>query len=176
MATPTKTDPLFYHFDDVVVDCEKFRIQKGDQTRSLSPRSFDLLVYLIEHRNRVVEKQELFEQIWKESFVTDNALTRAVKDIRRAIGDDADAPRYVETVPERGDRFIAEVETPDETRHEPQHSTADAPQEKDGTRPGAATVLAQEPVRTELAGEAASRTGRLKITLYAAVCAAAAVA
>ena len=114
MATPTKTDPLLYHFDDVVVDCEKFRIQKGDQIRTLSPRSFDLLVYLIEHRNRVVEKQELFEHIWKESFVTDNALTRAVKDIRRAIGDDADAPRYVETVPKRGYRFIAEVKTPDE--------------------------------------------------------------
>ncbi|HET8676745.1 MAG TPA: winged helix-turn-helix domain-containing protein [Blastocatellia bacterium] len=160
MATPTKTDPLFYHFDDVVVDCEKFRIQKGDQTRTLSPRSFDLLVYLIEHRNRVVEKQELFEQVWKESFVTDNALTRAVKDIRRAIGDDADAPRYVETVPKRGYRFIAEVKTPDEIT----------------PRPDEATVLAQEPVRAEMAGEATSKTGRLKIILYAAVCAAAAVA
>ena len=170
MATPTKTDPLLYHFDDVVVDCEKFRIQKGDQTRTLSPRSFDLLVYLIEHRNRVVEKQELFERIWKESFVTDNALTRAVKDIRRAIGDDADAPRYVETVPKRGYRFIAEVKTPDENG---QQLDAVDSQERDA----AATVLAQEPVRPEMAGEAgdASRTSRLKIIAYAVVCAAAVV-
>ena len=160
MATPTKTGPLIYHFDDVVVDCEKFHIQKGDQTRTLSPRSFDLLVYLIEHRNRVVEKQELFEQVWKESFVTDNALTRAVKDIRRAIGDEADAPRYVETVPKRGYRFIAEVKTPDEI----------AP------HPDKATVLAQEPVRPEMGREATTKTGGQKIILYAAVCAAAVVA
>ncbi|HEX5736006.1 MAG TPA: winged helix-turn-helix domain-containing protein [Blastocatellia bacterium] len=171
MATPTNADPLLYHFDDVIVDCEKFRVQKGDQARTLSPRSFDLLVYLIEHRNRVVEKQELFEQIWKESFVTDNALTRAVKDIRRAIGDDADAPRYVETVPKRGYRFIADIKTPDENS---QLLNAADSQEKHV----AATVLAQEPVRPEMAREAgaASRTSGLKIIAYAVVCAAAAIA
>lgn len=98
-----------YHFDDVLVDCENFRIRKGGEARTLGPRAFDLLVYLIGQRGRVVEKQEMFEQVWKETFVTDNALTKAVKEIRRAIGDDADAPRYIETVPKRGYRFIAEV-------------------------------------------------------------------
>jgi TolB-like protein len=68
-----------------------------------------LLVYLIEHRGRVVEKQELFEQVWKESFVTDNALTQEIKNIRRAVGDMADAPRYIKTVHKHGYRFIAEV-------------------------------------------------------------------
>jgi TolB-like protein len=118
MPTRTHINTPLYHFDDVAVDRETFRIHKGDQTRTLTPRAFDLLVYLIEHRNRVVQKQELFEEIWKEAFVTDNALTRAIKDIRRVIGDDADAPRYIETVPKRGYRFIAEIETPQETKLE----------------------------------------------------------
>src|SRR5205809_5420390 len=109
MARPESLTPAFYYFDDVVVDRENFRLVKGDEIRALEPRAFDLLIYLIERRGRVVEKQELFEKVWKEAFVSDNALTRAVKEIRRAIGDDAGAPRYIETLPKRGYRFIAEV-------------------------------------------------------------------
>jgi len=109
MSTPIQIQTSEYHFDDVVVDCENFRVQKGAEVRTLAPRAFDLLVYLIEHRARVVDKQELFEQIWKDTFVTDNALTRSIKDVRRALGDPADKPRYIETIPKRGYRFIAEV-------------------------------------------------------------------
>jgi len=98
-----------YYFDDVVIDRDNFRVRKGDQLKAVTPRAFDVLLYLIEQRGRVVEKQELFEQIWKETFVTDNALMRAVKEIRRELGDDAGAPRYVETVHKRGYRFIAEL-------------------------------------------------------------------
>jgi DNA-binding winged helix-turn-helix (wHTH) protein/TolB-like protein/Flp pilus assembly protein TadD len=96
-------------FDDVVVDFDRFRIEKNGLPRKITPRAFDVLVYLVEHRDRIVEKQELFEQVWKESFVTDNALTRTIKEIRQVIGDDADAPRYIETFPKRGYRFIASV-------------------------------------------------------------------
>src|SRR5262249_44942644 len=88
---------------------EKFRIQKGGRVLALAPRAFDVLAYLIEHRERAVDKQELFTQIWKDTFVTDNALTRAVKEVRRVVGDDADSPRYLETIPKRGYRFIAEL-------------------------------------------------------------------
>jgi TolB-like protein/DNA-binding winged helix-turn-helix (wHTH) protein len=76
---------------------------------NLTPRAFDVLRYLIEHNDRVVEKAELFEQIWNERFVSDNALTRTVTDIRHSLGDRAESPRYIETVPKRGYRFIATV-------------------------------------------------------------------
>lgn len=109
MTDSSKIKSSVYRFDDVVIDCENFRVEKSGQNRTLSPRSFDILVFLIKRRGRAVEKQELFEQIWKDAFVTDNALTRVIKEIRRAIGDDADAPRYIETIPKRGYRFIAEV-------------------------------------------------------------------
>ena len=96
-----------YEFDDVRVDCRDFRVSKDGAARRITPRAFEVLLYLVENPGRVVGKQELFEQVWKESFVTDNALTRMIKEIRRVIGDDADVPRYIETVPKRGYRFIA---------------------------------------------------------------------
>jgi len=109
MQTPRRPNSPSYYFDDVMVDLENFRILKDDEPRPLEPRAFNLLVYLIENRGRVVEKQELFDQIWKDSFVTDNALPRAIKEIRRAIGDDAASPRHIETIPKRGYRFVAEL-------------------------------------------------------------------
>ena len=98
-----------YRFDDVVLDRGLFQVLKRGQARILQPRAFDLLVYLIEHRDRAVEKQELFDQIWKESFVTDDALAQEIKNIRHAIGDTAGTPRYIRTVHRHGYHFIADV-------------------------------------------------------------------
>jgi Tol biopolymer transport system component/DNA-binding winged helix-turn-helix (wHTH) protein len=109
METTSKPG-ICYRFDDVSIDCASLRVEKNSQPRKITPRAFDVLVYLASQHGRIVDKQELFEQVWKESFVTDNALTRAVKEIRQVIGDDADAPRYIETVPKRGYRFIADVQ------------------------------------------------------------------
>ena len=57
-----------YQFDDVVVDPSNFRVHKRDKVLNLAPRAFDLLVYLIKHAERVVEKQELFGQVWQGAF------------------------------------------------------------------------------------------------------------
>jgi adenylate cyclase len=100
---------LSYRFDDVVVDRDLFRLSKGGQPKIIEPRAFDLLIYLIEHRDRVVEKQELFDQVWKGSFVTDNALTQEIMNIRHALGDEAGTPRYIQTVRKHGYRLIADV-------------------------------------------------------------------
>lgn len=103
------TNALRYEFDDVVVDSDGFRVLKGGEARPLTPRAFDVLLFLIEQRDGVVEKRQLFDQFWSGSFVTDNALTRVIKEIRQAIGDDANAPRYIETIPKRGYRFIGQT-------------------------------------------------------------------
>jgi TolB-like protein/Tfp pilus assembly protein PilF len=103
------TNSSRYEFDDVVVDSDGFRVLKGGEARPLTPRAFDVLLFLIEQRDRVVEKRELFDQFWSGSFVTDNALTRVIKEIRQAIGDDANAPRHIETIPKRGYRFIGQT-------------------------------------------------------------------
>ncbi len=98
-----------YCFDDVSVDVENFRVRKNGQNVTLTPKGFDVLVFLLKNYGRVVEKQELFTNIWRGTFVGDNALTKIIKEIRHALGDSADQPRYIETIPKRGYRFIAEV-------------------------------------------------------------------
>ncbi|HZS08133.1 MAG TPA: LpqB family beta-propeller domain-containing protein [Blastocatellia bacterium] len=102
--------PLIYQFDDVQVDVETFRVLRDGSPLQLEPKAFEVLVFLINHPGRLVEKEELMEAVWKETFVTPNALTRAIAHLRKTLGDDARGARYIETVPTRGYRFIAEVE------------------------------------------------------------------
>ena len=109
MESSREDRPAAYPFDDVRVERHNFRVLKGGQPLTIEPRAFDVLIFLIEHRAYVVAKQELFEQVWKQSFVTDSALAQEIKNIRHAIGDSAHSPRYIETVHKHGYRFIAEV-------------------------------------------------------------------
>ena len=102
--------PLCYKFDDVRVDLQTFKVWRGDAQLPLEPKAFEALVYLINHRERLVEKNELLDAIWKDTFVTPNALTRVIACLRRALGDNAKETKYIETAPTRGYRFIAEVE------------------------------------------------------------------
>ncbi len=103
------TNENLYCFDDVTIDCENFRVQKDGQKVTLTPRAFDVLIFLMKNGERVIEKQELFEQIWKDTFVTNNALTKIIKEIRHALEDSADEPRYIETISKRGYRFIGKI-------------------------------------------------------------------
>jgi len=98
-----------YEFDDVVVQPGAFRVEKSGRPLSLEPKSIRLLLYLIEHRSQAVTKEELLREIWEDVAVTDNALTRVVAQLRRALGDDAKVARYIETIPTLGYRFVAEV-------------------------------------------------------------------
>ena len=109
MAAPPAT-PVSWTFDAVTVDPATFRVLVNGVPQALEPKSFRLLQFLIEHRDRVVSKEEIFQAVWAGAFVTDNALTRAIAQIRKAIGDDPKQPRYIETVPTIGYRFIAPVE------------------------------------------------------------------
>lgn len=109
MAAPPGP-PVSWRFDSVTVEPAAFRVLVNGTAQPLEPKSFRLLQFLIEHRERVVSKEEIFQAVWAGTFVTDNALTRVVAQIRKAIGDDPKQPRYIETVPTIGYRFIGLVE------------------------------------------------------------------
>jgi DNA-binding winged helix-turn-helix (wHTH) protein len=98
-----------YTFDDVQVDTAGFRVERAGQTVPLEPKAFDLLVLLLERHGNLVTKQEILDTVWRQTAVSDNALTRIVAHLRKALGDDARDARYIETVPTRGYRFIATV-------------------------------------------------------------------
>ncbi len=72
----------------------------------LIPRYFDLLVLLVEQRDRAVSKQQIFDRVWTDVVVSDSALTQAIRTIRRTLGDDPREPRFVRTVSRRGYQFV----------------------------------------------------------------------
>jgi eukaryotic-like serine/threonine-protein kinase len=98
-----------YQFDDVTLDPEAFSVQKSGRVVALEPKSIRLLLYLIQNRARAVSKDELLRSVWEDAAVTENALTRVVAQLRKALGDDVRVARYIETVPTIGYRFVAEV-------------------------------------------------------------------
>jgi len=101
---------ISYRFDNVRVDLQTFKVWRGGEQLPIEPKAFETLVFLINHRGRLVEKNELLDAVWKDTFVTPNSLTRVIARLRRALGDDAKEAKYIETAPTRGYRFIAEVE------------------------------------------------------------------
>lgn len=102
--------PVAWRFDAVVVDPATFCVVVNGEPQALEPKTFRLLQFLIEPRDCVVSKEKIFQAVWTGTFVSDNALTRAVAQIRQAIGDDHRNPRYIETIPTVGYRFVAQVE------------------------------------------------------------------
>jgi eukaryotic-like serine/threonine-protein kinase len=100
---------MIYQFDQFEVDDREFRLSDAGTPVQLEPKALRLLVYLIENRNRLVRKQELLDKVWPDAMVTENALTRAIGLLRKALNEDSRVPRYIETVPTAGYRFIANV-------------------------------------------------------------------
>jgi Tol biopolymer transport system component/DNA-binding winged helix-turn-helix (wHTH) protein len=98
-----------YEFGDFRVDMGRMALTRADAVIPLEPKAFDVLVYLVEHRGGLVTKDELLDAVWAGTFVTPNVLTRAVAQIRKALGDEAEDARFIETVSKRGYRFIPGV-------------------------------------------------------------------
>lgn len=100
-----------YCFADVEIDPLRGCLTRNGEEIYLRPRTLQVLIYLIEQRERLVTKEELMETIWKNTAVTDDALVQCVGDIRRALKDDPHRPQFVKTFPKIGYHFISpEVE------------------------------------------------------------------
>lgn len=102
---------MHFAFDGFTVDQHGYRLSHDGREVPLERRTFDLLCYLIEHRDRVVPKQELIEQVWGARVLSEGALSNAVAKLRRALGQRTDAKQPIETVHRRGYRFRALTET-----------------------------------------------------------------
>src|ERR1700681_2833550 len=98
---------MVYRFDQFEVDDQEFRFSDDGTLVQIEPKVLRLLLYLIENRNRLVRKQELLDKVWPDAMVTENALTRAIGLLRKALNDDSRVPKFIETVPTAGYRFIA---------------------------------------------------------------------
>lgn len=100
-----------YRFRDCVIDAQARTVLRSGQEQEFEPKVFGLVTYLIQHRDRVVSKEELLEQVWGRSVVvTEGVLARAVMKCRRLIGDDAREPTLIKTIHRVGYRFVATLD------------------------------------------------------------------
>ena len=95
-----------YAFEDHVLDVGRRELRRGSERIAVEPQVFDLLVYLVENRDRVVSRDDLLGAIWGGRIVSDSAITNAINGARRAIGDSGEEQRLIHTAPRKGFRFI----------------------------------------------------------------------
>src|SRR2546423_665207 len=102
-----------FEFDEFLLDPkEKVLLRRGHPV-PITPKPFELLLVLVENHGHLVEKVDLLNTVWADSFVEEGNLSFTMGLLRKALGDDKHNPRYIETVPRRGYRFIADVRETD---------------------------------------------------------------
>jgi len=102
-----------FRFGEFTVDSDSIEVAGPDGIREVEPQVFDVLLYLVEQRGRLVTKEELLDNVWGDRFVSESALTTRIKQARRAIDDDGRAQWAIKTVHGRGYRFVPPVEVED---------------------------------------------------------------
>jgi DNA-binding winged helix-turn-helix (wHTH) protein len=94
---------------DAILCEERRELRRGDALVPVQPKVLDVLLYLVQNRHRVVSQPELLRGVWRDAVVTGASLARALKEARRALGDDGRGQRWIRTLPGRGYRFVGPV-------------------------------------------------------------------
>jgi DNA-binding winged helix-turn-helix (wHTH) protein len=105
-----------FRFDRFTLDPNDRQLRNGDKPVELNSRYFDALALLVSEQGRLVSKDRFMDEVWRGVPVTDEALTQCIRTLRRQLGDDAARPRFIETVPKHGYRFIASVDAEGSSR------------------------------------------------------------
>jgi pimeloyl-ACP methyl ester carboxylesterase/DNA-binding winged helix-turn-helix (wHTH) protein len=101
---------VIYRFGDYQIDTDLFELRRGVDAIKVEPQVFDLLVYLISHRNRVVSQSELLDKIWSGKIVSLSTVASRINAARSAIGDTGAAQKLLRTIQRKGFRFVGEVD------------------------------------------------------------------
>jgi DNA-binding winged helix-turn-helix (wHTH) protein len=102
--------PRCYRFGSFLLDADGRRLRRGDTPVRVTSKAFDLLVLLVECRDRVLSRNEIFDRLWPDTMVEDNNLSQQVHRLRRLLTADGAGPSAIATLPGRGFRFVAPVE------------------------------------------------------------------
>ncbi len=102
-----------YAFGECTLDADQYVLYQGDRPIPLQRKVFQVLHYLLTHRDRVIAKQELAEQVWPDLFISDATLEGVIKVVRRAVGDDGRTQWCIQTRRGQGYRFVAPLAEPD---------------------------------------------------------------
>ena len=99
----------FFEFDQFRVEVEERRLWHDGQLVTLTPRAFDILAALVQNSGQTVDKNDLMETVWENTFVEEGNLNRHISTLRKILGDDPKEQRFIKTIPKRGYRFTADV-------------------------------------------------------------------
>jgi eukaryotic-like serine/threonine-protein kinase len=159
----------FYEFGPFRVDTVKRRLLREGQPVPLTPKAFDTLIVLLEHRGQALEKDVLIEAVWPETAVEENNLTQNIYALRKALGDSHNESRYILTLPGWGYRFVADVRevTRGDTELVAQERTRThiVIEEEETSAKGEDELSPERP--TPVANEAYARLGAAKSALVA---------
>jgi TolB-like protein/thioredoxin-like negative regulator of GroEL len=106
MSSPTIA---VYEFGPFRIDMERYLLLRDEETIPLSPKVFETLLYLVQHREKVAKKDEILNSVWPETFVEESNLAQNIFLLRRALGEERNEHRYIVTIPGVGYRFVALV-------------------------------------------------------------------
>lgn len=140
-----------FGFGDVVIDSDRFEIRNRGELRHVEPQVFNILCYLIEHRHRVVSRDELLEELWGGRLVSDSALNSRINAARRAVSDSGAEQSIIRTYFKQGFRFVADIDQVEGTQQTGLSPTAF----KDTSRPEkpSIAVLPFRPIGNEGSGD-----------------------
>jgi class 3 adenylate cyclase/DNA-binding winged helix-turn-helix (wHTH) protein/tetratricopeptide (TPR) repeat protein len=152
---------MIYRFADCVLDTQLYTLDRAGQSTRLAPKVFEVLCYLIEHRDRVVSKQELCDQVWEGFAISDATLESCLRAVRLTVGDSGQAQRIIQTQRGHGYRFVADV-TIETSRSGTEESPSSPPvpleplEEPASTLPPSQSVVPPRPVPRSVARLCAS--------------------
>ncbi|HEU5459052.1 MAG TPA: winged helix-turn-helix domain-containing protein [Pyrinomonadaceae bacterium] len=99
-----------YRFGEFNLDANQKVLLREGKPLLLAPKVLETLLTLVQNGGRIIEKEELMTRLWPDTYVEESNLTYTIVQLRKTLGDDARHPRYIETIPKRGYRFIVDVE------------------------------------------------------------------
>jgi len=101
---------MLYSFEEWELDVERYELRRAGQPIKLEPQVFSVLAYLVQHRDRVLSKQELLSHLWPGQYIGDSALERCIMAARKSVGDSGGKQRVIKTFHRRGYRFVVPVQ------------------------------------------------------------------
>jgi DNA-binding winged helix-turn-helix (wHTH) protein len=101
---------VIYRFGPYQLDTDRLELRRSGVPVRVEPQVFDVLAHLVTHRDRLVTREELLDEVWGDRFVGESVLTSRLKAARRAVGDDGSEQRVIRTSHGRGYRFVAPVD------------------------------------------------------------------
>src|ERR1700741_307141 len=98
-----------YRFGQFVLDPGRRTLSHADSRVSLTPKAFDVLLFLAQNPNRLVTREELLQAVWGDKFVEEGNLTQYISHLRKALGDNAEDTRLIVTIARKGYQFTVDV-------------------------------------------------------------------